>query len=402
MELDLIDLHHIEDRLKVVMPRMQQLVAGMIEETHEYTLETGDDSLARRVAKDDFFDMLRIYAVLAPLFAENREFIEELSQRYRAAPSVSIFQVRSDATTCHNSQLNRHRGLSRAIIDIKAAAYKSACMVLAYSFRKEVIENVLVRGPDAVRQLRDLYYPAFRVYVTEVAKAMEWIVQKHRLTIPEHEKNVVEEDDSPTFIATVSVESKEVPSGATELAEALGDLTIEEPETGISLQGHDEQVLDGPEVGDEPEQLIVPKNQEPPQSICTSLSRAQMFRYKLAHFFRRSGASTSDLNEKHNIMKVNGRTMLALCQLRGALRGGENLSWSDVVQVVETLGGSVRMKGGSRTTFYIPTQQAYPIAVDRPHPSNRIGHKIYQLRDVLFSKFGIDVEQFEKVGHYSS
>lgn len=413
--LRLLDVRTVGTQINVALPRLRDLVQDVV--ATEVEMNSGgvsqdgegevEDAASKVAAKDDLFDLLRIYGILAPLFAENREFLEELDRRYR---NGFLFTEQGREMVIGETVAARHRKSrpssqrqhshqqasqrkpqfvsesmprcpSRAMFQIAEATLYTLRHLIVDVYSPARVIQALQDGPWEVVALRASYHATFHEFLNQMEKVFEddafqpVDVGKHvdELGPSDHVPNELDSD------ATVAVDELILDTSTLEL-------DVAEDETTTAGENH----VDSKDILELESTLI-------PLRPCEHLSTSNIFRYAHTNFFWNKPLGHNSKRTYHHV-QLDRNSMHVLCQLRGAIKGGENLAWSTVVKLVETqLHGSVELKGGSRTTFFVPTPHAYAIAVDRPHPSNRIGHKIYQLRDVLFKKFGIDVDAFEAV-----
>ena len=90
--------------------------------------------------------------------------------------------------------------------------------------------------------------------------------------------------------------------------------------------------------------------------------------------------------------------MELLCKLKGIQKGGSAIRWSRFLKLFLELGGTVRRVTGSVHTFFLQTRVAtYSERIDKPHPGNRLGDRVYEIRDALFSSFGLDLAKLKPV-----
>jgi hypothetical protein len=121
------------------------------------------------------------------------------------------------------------------------------------------------------------------------------------------------------------------------------------------------------------------------------------YRYTDSTFFLRLTHQHHHRKYSPTELHLNKREMDTLCKIHiGTRAGGPNVSWKSLLRLIYALGGTVRQASGSACTMFVPTRQATPIRVDRPHPSTRLGeYGMYNVQTVLFKKFGIDMKKFE-------
>lgn len=391
--IDWLDVDAIPDRVREYARAMRHSVE--VELTSVYGVQ--------RLVEDDFLDILRVYAVLAPLFADNTVFLEELRVRFTRKP---VQLDRRPLATRRGSTGGQWQGKLSMISRIEYAGSQLASefmQVLAIqSWRKgtrdypqHAITNDAASYENAaqfeemVADTHVLMAHMLRTMdraVREVLPEYVEIVERRRACL----KSVCEED-----VASTS-DSEEPDDTESEVQDQPAKL--EEVESTSAVDEDVTTALDSLALDETPQKSPAVPSVPPRHHVCHELKTATAFRYNDPHFFNpRLKTDTSTTIPVPTI--IDRSAMLTLCQLRGTLKGGENLSWTAIVKLITaTLHGTVELKGGSRTTFFVPTPRAYAIAVDRPHPSNRIGHKIYQVRDVLFKKFGIEIEEFVAVG----
>jgi hypothetical protein len=129
--------------------------------------------------------------------------------------------------------------------------------------------------------------------------------------------------------------------------------------------------------------------------ICNRLKFTLAFAYSHPETFLPQRNGRNHHGQSNTVVVLRRPQMDTLCRIKGVLEGGKNVKWTDFIVLVESLRGNVKQTGGSTSTVYIPTTMAYPIRVDEPHPSTRLGKKLlFSIRNILFSKFNIDMDAF--------
>lgn len=70
-----------------------------------------------------------------------------------------------------------------------------------------------------------------------------------------------------------------------------------------------------------------------------------------------------------------------------------NTKWSDVLVLIQAIGGVAKANGGSIHVLSVPMEGTFPIRFDEPHPTSRLGYSVFTLRKI-FQKWGLSEDMF--------
>lgn len=383
-------------------------------------LQKPEYSMFRRApfrAIEEINDFFRIYAKLAHILKPNPHLVKGLH--------LNQFTKRYGTTESDRSPFILDR-LSFKLRTLQQSIMEERSKTL------HVEMNSLKKAASAEDRAYLLHRIRMRTWQTfvQACEAADAIFETERvfvlLPIPRDDDGkdaalVVGVTDSPSRAfsspSCVSEEAEEDYEWPLEQPDVEGSLSLEEEAERAELQsssvenplsyGSAENVADDERSDLELERRPLASE----ESLCHHLD-SSAYRYTRPEFFWTIPLDKADNNKKQKGKSVQSSTtkrplmdlvirkpvMETLCKLAGRIKGGENVKWTSFVTAVEALTGTVLKTGGSTTTVFIPTEKAYPIRVDEPHPLTRLGERLlYLLRKLLFTKYGIDLKLFQPV-----
>jgi hypothetical protein len=355
----------------------------------------------------DFCDMLRIYVLLFPIVSLNTDFVESL--RTQIGPQSTGEAITRLLNTNDQSKLIQ---ISAIYWEIYVEKVLSSPLLLVNweevaepmwknkhpgsslaEVRAFVQHNFVVLSWNAILTLAS--ETLMKMSKVDLVFAVPEAGRRPALTSPEEGTTSTSNTLAVPYFVQDNMDTVE---------EIIADTESDDNETVIEDEQPDSSRPERDEIAGEVSEQQEPKEKLVKHAVCDHI-RSGTYLYIEPDFFWRPRRERRSKKKKATIkaeelqeLSIDARDMKVLCQLKGALRGGPNVTWRAFLKIVQTLHGTVRRSSGSAHTVFVPTRNAYPIRIDEPHPSNRLGRGTLQaVREVLFQKFGVDLDKFVPV-----
>jgi hypothetical protein len=391
----------------------------------------------------DAAEFMQVYLHLLVAVGDNQPFLDGLKRTVHRPDARGMIRVRFDSVINQMS-------FSFARVTLEVFSALKQLNIDAYNRRTAAGSNSNNNTPDW--ELMSERFEVFNFATTQMAE----IVRHMPIVIPISDTAVVadaDEDESATATVDYNLVSNEAGEGAQEIASVpfmlqdVGPDTVnndddnnenehnenvdnnedehnendgnddnedndnEEEDEDTSVVGKDLTTADYsyPDLDDAKEELASPGTPTNKLDNNCHNQAASQFIYADHQFFwqpspvssstKRSGPMRRQPLEQSLI--ISASNLRLLCRLRGVLDGGPSISWNQLLILIDALHGTAKknLRGGSAYTVFLPTQTArFPVRLDRPHPSTRLGYKLWlAVRKILFTDYGVDLSQFKAI-----